>query len=163
MLRPSCATAIAFLMLSAPLAAQSNNVIFGGIKADTSAPVEMTADTLTVNQTDSTAVFTGKVVIGQGAMRLAADEVHVEYAKGDTTTINRLIATGHVTLVSGEASAEAEKAVYAVSTGAIDMSGNVLLTQGGNAMTGQTLTVDLKTGTGRMDGRVKTILQPGGN
>jgi lipopolysaccharide export system protein LptA len=43
------------------------------------------------------------------------------------------------------------------------MTGEVLLTQGGNVMSGQKLTVDLTAGTGRMDGRVKTILQPSGN
>lgn len=157
------ALAVALLLFPGAANAQDGNVIFGGIRADTTAPVEVTADSLSVNQTEGTAVFTGKVVVGQGAMRLAADLVQVEYAAGDTSRIERLVASGNVTLVSGAASAEAERAVYAVATGAVEMSGNVLLTQGQNAMTGQTLSVDLKTGTGRMDGRVRTVLQPGGN
>jgi len=50
-----------------------------------------------------------------------------------------------------------------VTTGRLVMTGDVLLTQGASVMSGQKLDVDLKTGVGRMDGRVRTILQPGGN
>lgn len=163
MLRGCLAFCVATLIAAGSVGAQGTNVIFGGIKADTTAPVEVTSDSLTVDQSKGTAVFTGNVTVGQGAMRLAADEVKVEYAPGDKSKIDRLVATGHVTLVSGDASAEGESAVYSVATGAVDISGNVLLTQSGNAMTGQMLSVDLKTGTGHMDGRVKTVLQPGGN
>ena len=42
------------------------------------------------------------------------------------------------------------------------ITGDVLLTQGDNVMSGQKLTVDLKTGMGHMDGRVRTVLQPEG-
>ncbi|WP_420353073.1 hypothetical protein [Paenirhodobacter sp.] len=41
------------------------------------------------------------------------------------------------------------------------MTGDVVLKQGPNVMSGQKLMVDLRSGTGRMDGRVRTILQPG--
>jgi lipopolysaccharide export system protein LptA len=163
MLRGFSALVIAGSIAGTVAPAQTNNITFGGIKADTSLPVEMTADSLAVDQADGTAIFKGKVIIGQGAMRLTADEVLVEYAKGDASKVEKLIASGHVTLVSGPAAAEAEKAIYSVATGAVELSGNVLLTQGTSAMSGQTMTVDLKTGTGRMDGRVKTVLQPGGN
>lgn len=55
------------------------------------------------------------------------------------------------------------RAVYTIASGQIVLTGDVLLTQGQNVMSGQKLTVDLKTGTGAMDGRMRTILQPGGN
>ena len=65
MLRP---LTIALTLLAAPALAQ--NVAFGGMTADTSAPVEVAADNLAVDQADGSAVFTGNVVIGQGEMRL---------------------------------------------------------------------------------------------
>ncbi len=77
--------------------------------------------------------------------------------------IERLHATGGVTLVSGTDAAEAAEAVYTIASGEVVLSGDVLLTQGKNAMSGQKLTVNLATGTGTMDGRVRTVLQPGGN
>lgn len=158
-------TAALVLMALSPLAAlaQGAQLAFGGIRADTSLPVEVTADQLAVNQTDGTATFSGNVLVAQGEMRLSAAEVLVEYGTEDRSQIARLHATGGVTLVSGADAAEAAEAVYTIDSGDVVMTGNVLLTQGANTITGQKLTVDLKTGTGRMEGRVKTVLQPGGN
>ncbi len=153
----------AILALTAPALGQGAQVAFGGIKGDPTLPVEVTSDSFAVNQTDGAATFTGNVVIAQGDMRLSATEVRVEYARDNRTKIERLLATGGVTLVSGTDAAEAGEADYSISSGLVVMRGNVLLTQGVNAISGQVLTVDLATGTGRMEGRVKTVLQPGGN
>lgn len=139
--------------------AQGTNLAFGGLKADPTKPVEVTADALDVDQTDGTALFTGNVVVGQGEMRLSATEVQVVY-KQDRSGIERLIATGEVVLVNGPDAAESEKADYTIDTGIIIMTGNVLLTQGQNALSGEQLNVDLTTGTARMTGRVRTILIP---
>ena len=48
-------------------------------------------------------------------------------------------------------------------SGAVEMTGNVLLTQGNTAVSGEKLVIDLKSGKGTMQGRVKTVFQPGGN
>ncbi|MCB2135833.1 MAG: lipopolysaccharide transport periplasmic protein LptA [Rhodobacteraceae bacterium] len=154
---------IAVLGTAFPAHAQGTSVAFGGLKADTSLPVEATADNLVVDQTDGSAVFSGNVVISQGEMRLAAAVVRIEYAEADKREIRRLLASGGVTLASGADAAEAEDAIYTIASGEVILTGNVLLTQGSNTLTGQKLTVDLTTGTGRMDGRVHTVLQPSGN
>ena len=39
------------------------------------------------------------------------------------------------------------------------MQGNVLATQGDSAIAGDRMTVDMETGTGRVEGRVRTIFQ----
>ncbi|SPH23614.1 Lipopolysaccharide export system protein LptA [Defluviimonas aquaemixtae] len=155
------ATALAVLP-AAMAAGQGASVAFGGLRADTGLPVEVTADQLTVDQNDGTAVFSGNVLVGQGEMRLSAAEVVVEYGGEDQSRIERLHATGGVTLVSGAEAAEAEEAVYTIDSGEVVMTGNVLLVQGANTLSGQKLIVDLSTGTGRMEGRVKTVLQPSG-
>lgn len=157
--------ALMALALSAPdgARAQGAEVAFGGLRADTSLPVEVTADTLSVSQTDGTAVFAGNVVVTQGDMRLSAERVEVAYGSEDRSRIERLHASGQVTLVSGKDAAEAADAVYTIATGAVEMTGNVLLTQGANTIAGQKLVVDLASGTGRMEGRVTTVLQPGGD
>ena len=41
------------------------------------------------------------------------------------------------------------------------MDGNVLLTQGQNALSSERLDIDLDKGTGRLEGRVQTIFVPG--
>lgn len=156
--------ALLFCLLLAPglvlAQAQGTKVAFGAIKADPTLPVEVTADSLDVNQADGSAEFIGNVLVGQGAMRLSAKRVLVIYNQ-DASAIERMEATGDVVLVNGPDAAEAERADYSIVTGVIVMTGNVLLTQGPNALTSDKMTVNLTTGTANMVGRVKTILQTG--
>lgn len=137
--------------------AQGASVAFGTIAADPTLPVEVTADGLDVNQTDGTAIFTGNVLITQGEMRLSAQRVLVIYNQ-EQGGIKRLVASEEVTLVSGPDAAEADEADYTIESGVILMTGNVLLTQGQNALTSQNMTINLIDGTANMTGRVKTIL-----
>jgi lipopolysaccharide export system protein LptA len=95
-------------------------------------------------------------------MKLAAAEVRVQY-NADQTAIERLIASGGVTIANLGDAAEAREAVYTIDAGQIVLTGDVLLTQGPSAMAGQKLTVNLKDGTGLMEGRVTTTFVPGGN
>lgn len=151
----------ALLALPLPVAAQT--VAFGGIKADTRAPVEVTAETLKVDQSTGQANFTGNVLIGQGQMRLSADSVTVTYAQGGQQKIKSLNASGRVTLVNGPDAAEAAEAVYDVETGNIVLTGDAIVTQGQNVLAGDRIEVNLTDGTASVAGRVRTVLQPGGN
>ncbi|MFK7745076.1 MAG: lipopolysaccharide transport periplasmic protein LptA [Roseobacter sp.] len=146
--------------LPAAVSAQSAQVAFGTIQENSDLPVEVTADSLSIDQAAGTAIFTGNVVIGQGEMRLSAQEVLVVYSNSDQG-VARLEATGGVTLVSGSDAAESERADYNVEDGTIVMSGNVLVAQGPSALTADRMTVQIETGTAQMSGRVKTVLQTG--
>lgn len=158
MLRPLLT---ALILAATPAVAQ--NVAFGGMRADITAPVEVRADNLSVNQADGSAVLTGNVVIGQGGMRLSADRVTIIYAEGDQNRIRSLDAVGSVTLVSGPDAAEAKAATYDVAGGNVTLTGDVVLTQGQNVLTGDTMQVNLGTGQAQVQGRVRSVLQPGGN
>ncbi|RAP40059.1 lipopolysaccharide transport periplasmic protein LptA [Rhodovulum viride] len=152
------------LVLAVPAAAwaQGAQIAFGSLDHDASLPVEVTAESLSVDQGDGTAVFSGDVVVGQGTLRLSAARVLVVYGSGGASSgkISRLEASGSVVLVLGEDAAQAQGAVYSIDTATIVMTGDVLLTQGDNAVEGQRLTVDLNRGTGAMEGRVRTVLTP---
>lgn len=148
--------------LALPALAQGTNVAFGGLKADTGLPVEVTAESLSVNQADGTAEFSGKVLVKQGEMRLEAASVRVEYG-AEGKEISRLHAQGGVLLVNATDAAQAAQAVYTIATGEVVMTGDVLMTQGQTAIKGQKLVIDLKSGTGRMEGGVTTTFTPGGN
>ena len=150
------------LALAAPSAEAQQTIAFGDLNQDTTQPVQVAADQLAVNNTDGTAVFSGNVVVTQGEMKLAASEVKVNYAP-DQKTIETLVASGGVTVTNLGDAAEAKEAVYTIDSGVIVLSGDVLLTQGGSAMAGQKLTINLKDGTGVMEGRVTTTFVPGGN
>jgi lipopolysaccharide export system protein LptA len=157
----SACIAIGLTFFHAPAFAQGTQIAFGGLKHDSSLPVEITSDQLSVDQSTGKAIFSGDVLIGQGSLRLSATTVEVIYGKDDASKISQLIATGGVTFVNGGEAIEAQKAVYDITSASVTLSGNVILTQGQNALSGERMVVDLNTGTGQIDGRVKTILQPG--
>ena len=149
-------------LFSGMASAQSASVAFGLIKADPTLPVEVTADTLEISQTDGSAQFMGNVLVVQGVMRLSADKVLVIY-KPEQNGIDRLEAIGNVILVNGPDAAEAQRAEYTIDSGTIVMSGNVLLSQGNSTLASNRMVVNLNDGTAQMSGRVKTILNPDGS
>ena len=149
-----------------PAIAQGTSVAFGSMTHDASLPVEVVADFLEVDQLTGNATFTGNVVVGQGQMRLSAGKVIVEYKTKEAQEsdsggkISRLIASEDVLLVNGPEAAEAELAEYTIDEAEVVMTGNVVVTQGANALAANKMVVDLNTGRAQMSGRVKTVLQP---
>lgn len=155
-------TAVWLAFLATAAAAQTT-VPFGTTRHDASQPVEVTSERLDLDQGSGSAVFSGTVRVGQGELRLAADKVQVFYdpkSQAANGPIQRLIATGNVTLANGSEAAEAAEATFEVATGKVDMQGNVLLTQGSNALSGDRLAIDLNANTAQMQGRVRTLFVP---
>ncbi len=148
------------LALTATAAGAQTNVAIGGLSADPTAPVEVTADNLTVDQASGAATFEGNVVIGQGALKISAATVEVFYddASGD---IARMVAGGGVTFVTATEAAESQDAVYDLSGGTLTLTGDVLLTQGASAISAQSMVVDLAGNTARLEGGVRTVLNRG--
>lgn len=161
MLKPIAFAAALFLVGASGSSAQTN-VDLGGLSVDTSAAVEVTADSLSVDQDQGTAIFSGNVVIGQGELRLSAGRVEVIYSD-ETGGISRLIASEDVLFVTDTDAAEAQNAEYDIITGVLTLSGNVLLTQGASAISAETMILNVTNGTATMQGRVRTVLQQGDN
>ncbi len=151
----------AAILTVTPTFAQTN-INLGGISADPTAPVEITADNLSVDQESGTAVFQGNVVLGQGNLRLSAARVQVVYGSGGGD-ISRLSASGGVTFVTATEAAEAQNAEYDLDAGTLVMSGSVLLTQGSSAISADTMRVNLSNGSAQMEGRVRTVFNQGNN
>ncbi|MDU8942389.1 LptA/OstA family protein [Ovoidimarina sediminis] len=141
---------------------QGTGITLGSLQHDTSLPVEVTSDNLSVENEAGVAIFDGNVIVIQGAMRLAAGNIRVSYGEtgdGGRTEISEMIASGGVTFANGSDAAEASDAVYSPEAGTLVMTGDVVLTQGPSVISGERLTVDLGAGTGVMEGRVRTIFQ----
>jgi lipopolysaccharide export system protein LptA len=158
---PAPALLLAALLALPPLSAtaQGTAIGFAGLQQDPDAPVEVVSDELTVNQSEGRAQFRGNVVVTQGPVRLSAGTVDVEYG-ADGAGIRRLTATGGVTFVTEADAAEADSADYSLPDSALVLTGNVLLTQGPATISGDRLVADLRAGTGRMEGRVRTVFRP---
>lgn len=150
-----------FVLAATPAVAQTN-INLGGLSADPAAPVEVSADSLSVDQDSGTAVFAGNVIVGQGDLRLNAGEVQVIYS-AETGDIAQLKASGGVTFVTATEAAEAQSADYDLVAGTLSLRGEVLLTQGASALSADQMTVNLTTGSAQMTGRVRTVFQQGNN
>ncbi len=150
-----------FIAAVAALPAFGQGIQFGPFRQDPDEPVEVTSERLEVDQNAGIATFIDDVVVIQGEMRLTAPRVRVEYTSGDEGQIDLIHATGGVTMFNGIETAEGDEAIYRVSLGTVVMTGDVIVTQGPNVLAGQRLDVDLDTGTGTMEGRVRTIFREG--
>ncbi|MZR29550.1 lipopolysaccharide transport periplasmic protein LptA [Sneathiella litorea] len=157
-----------------PYGALAQSALTGG-SLDTNQPIEITADTLEVQQANQLAIFEGNVQVVQGEIRMRAAQLTVHYVdknqskEGGPTNIHRIDALGDVFLASPRETAQGDKGVYDVTNKQIDLLGNVVLTQGKNVLRGDKLTLDLITGKSRVEGvgttdgstgRVKGIFVP---
>jgi lipopolysaccharide export system protein LptA len=172
--RIALAALIAAVAATTPAAAQEAAQAkgpFGGFKHDSSAPIEIVADVLEVRQAENLAIFTGEVVAVQGTLHLTADLLNVTYAAEQSDTnaspgtgaIQNMRAEGNVFLSNGAETAQGAWAEYDLASGMMRMGGSVVLTQGDNAISGESLVIDLNAGTGRIEGgrgRVKSIFTP---
>ena len=62
-------------------------------------------------------------------------------------------------MTRGTDAAEGQSAAYEVVTSLMTLTGDVLVTQGATAISGDRMVVNMATGDGTVEGRVRTILQ----
>jgi len=132
---------------------------------DTSQPIEITADSLEVEQEAQRAIFTGAVDVIQGEIRLNADRLIVYYRDqqaAEENAIYRIDVEGNVRFATPTETAEGDNGVYDVDGGTIELVGEVVLTSGQEAVIrGDRLIMDLNTGQSEVSGgRVKGLFIP---
>lgn len=144
------AAALALALLAAAPAVAPRAQEAGGLGThDTSQPIEIVADQLTVEQAAGRAVFLGNVLAEQGEMLLRADRLVVYYALGDggatpDQAIRRIEVEGNVTIASTAESAVGDAGFYDVVGGRIELTGNVVLTREANVIRGDRLEIDVE-------------------
>lgn len=182
--RPGAALLLAAL-LAAPCGAGAQGFALGSGDE----PVEVESDRLEVFDKDSTAVFTGNVVLIQGDLLLRTQKLTVYYVQdkkaaqpaqgadsasaGSTmsgTEVERMLAEGKVYLDQGGQIITGDRGEFDVAAGQMVVTGNeVVLTDGGTVVVGCRFTSNSKSGQSKVDscpnstsaGRVKMLLQPG--
>ena len=130
-------------------------------KFNSSLPLEIKSDELNIEQNTGKATFSGSVMATQGNLILTAVTIVVEYALKNsrmTSEMKKLTANKDVTIVSDTQSAVANKVVYDIISENIIMTGDVILKEGLSATSGDRLTINLKTGSRRMEGNVRTLI-----
>ncbi len=101
-------------------------------------------------------------MVRQDALTLRTARLTLAYASGDGIDINRIDASGGVTVTSPSETARGDFATYDLDRGLITMVGNVRLVRGASSLSGGRLVFDLNSGRATMDGGVRGVNQQGG-
>ena len=127
-------------------------------------PIMVGADS--AEQTPSGFALRGRAEVLQGDNRLRADAIQGVSSGG---AISQVTATGNVYYVTPTETIRGDRAVYTVSDTTIVVSGDVILTQGRNVLTGARLVYNIDTGAARMEGgsgsgatRIQGVFYPQG-
>lgn len=129
---------------------------------DSRAPIDLSADRAEAQDRADRAIFAGNVVVRQGELTLRTARLTVAYASQNGIDINRIDASGGVTVVSPSETARGDFGVYDLDQGLITLVGNVRLDRGGSFLSGGRLTIDLDSGRAVMDGGLRGVNQGGG-
>jgi len=127
---------------------------------DSNAPVSYAADRIELQDRQDRVVLSGNVKINQGGLELSADRTTVAFTDQGSLQIQRIDATGGVTVNRGSESARGDVAIYDFNRRVITLAGNVALRRGGDTLNGGRLVIDLDSGISSVDGRGGA--QPGG-
>ncbi len=148
-----------------PQAAGAQTPAGPGAKNDNSSkPIEISSDTLEVDQQKQIAVFTGNVIAIQGDMRLRSNRMDVYYTKKEgaeaaapkpatpavpgagQSAISKIVVEGSVVLATPDESAQGAHGIYQVDQKTLHLTENVILTRGQNILRGTRLDYNLETG-----------------
>ena len=120
---------------------------------NTRAPVNFAADRIQLQDRSNLVVLAGNVDITQAGLNLRAARTLINYTDAGSLEIQRITATGGVTVTRGNESARGNVAIYDFNRRVITMTGDVRLRRGGDTLNGGRLTIDLETGISSVDGR----------
>ena len=144
--------ALGFLLTCVTFAGmQLNAQVFGS--HNTNAPVDFDAGRIELQDRQNRVVLSGNVIITQAGLRLTAPRTLVNYSDAGSLNIDRITATGGVTVTRSGESAQGDVAIYDIDRRLITMAGNVRLRQNGNTLNGGRLVINLATGVTSVDGR----------
>lgn len=138
-------------------------------------PIAIGADRLEVIDAERVSIWSGRAEATQGENRLRADVIRAFNAPrrggGEGTQmggeIERMVASGNVYFVTPTQVIRGDEAVYTAASDTIVVTGDVILSQGENVLTGSRLTVQVSSGRATMDGapsdagrRVRGVFYP---
>ena len=153
--RYAVAATLAVLALAAPAGSDAQT---RGSSAD--APVGWGANSVTYRTDGIT--LDGAAEITQGLNRMRANRVSLSADASGALT--RVEASGDVYYVTPNETMRGDSAVYTPSDDTVVVTGDVILTQGQNVMTGARLTYNLRTEQAAMNGgaggRVRGVFYP---
>lgn len=151
---PGMALAISALALAGSLTFAPQSLVAQSLlNHNSNAPVDYSADRIELQDRQNRVFLSGNVDIRQAGLRLTSARMTVAYRNQGGIEIDRIDATGGVTVVKGDERASGDVGIYDFNRRIITLVGNVSLRQAGNTLNGGRLVIDLTTGRSSVDGR----------
>lgn len=119
---------------------------------NSNAPVNFDAGALELQDRADRVVLTGGVTATQAGLTMKANRVTAAYSSNGGIDVNRLDATGGVTITKDDLRATSSAAIYDLDSSLITLIGNVNLVQGSNRLNGGRLVIDLNSGRSTING-----------
>jgi lipopolysaccharide export system protein LptA len=119
---------------------------------NSNAPVDVAADRIEVQDRADRAIFSGNVVVRQAELTLNAPRLTVAYSNTGGIEIDRIDASGGVTVRSPSETATGQYAIYDIDTRLITLIGGVTLVRGDSRVNGGRLVINMRDGTAVIDG-----------
>lgn len=124
------------------------------------APFMINADSVEFEEPRGLISYIGRAEGIQGENRLRAERFDVYFNRsGDESSavtsmsgLNRIEVTGDVYFVTPEQVVRGDRAVYTAASDTLVVTGDVILRQGDNVMTGSSLSINVGSGRARMEG-----------
>lgn len=119
---------------------------------NTNAPVDFAADRIEVQDRVDRAILSGNVIVRQAGLQLNAARLTIAYSDARGIEVERINASGGVTVRSPSETARGQFAIYDLRNKVITLLGGVTLTRGDSNLEGGRLVLDLDSGRAVMDG-----------
>ncbi|MDB5698286.1 MAG: OstA family protein [Alphaproteobacteria bacterium] len=145
----ACAAALGLATTAAAPAIGQTSALRGH---NSDAPVAVSADRIEVQDRADRAVFSGNVVVHQAELTLNTQRLTIAYTKAGGVQIQRLDASGGVTVTSPSETARGQFGIYDLNSRIITLLGGVTLIRGTSQVRGARLVLDLNSGRAVMDG-----------
>ena len=147
---------IGALTIAVPAPAQ----VFGNHNSN--APVNFNAGRIEVQDRADRVVLSGAVRVEQAGLTLNAARMTVAYSNSGGIDVNRIDASGGVTIQKSGDTARGDVAIYDLNRRLITLVGSVTLRQSnGNRLSGGRVIIDLNSGRSTIDGRATGASNPG--
>jgi lipopolysaccharide export system protein LptA len=111
----------------------------GGFEFNQKDPIYISSDWMEVDQKKNTITYKGRVVMVQADMTMRSETLTAQYDP-EMKRMSQIIALGKVNATQGDRTATGEKAVFDDKTKTVTLTGNPVMRQGNNQVTGTRVT-----------------------
>ena len=135
----------------------------GRAAPDRESPLVITADRMELRRKENLIVYRGNVLAERGDVKIQSDVLSARYDPGDGA-LKTVVAEGKVRVSQGAREMTGDKAVFDDSNETITVSGNTVMRDGDNSVSGGRVTIYLKEDRSVVEnrgGRVKAVIFPG--